>query len=110
LLTRPVHEDPEDQADSRIAELENENAALQRKLEALERELQCRSPSKKQKVGRLDAFDKAMDGKENTAGVLLLKEFDLNAAAAPVGKSPRKGMRSLTARNQWAEEPALGSP
>jgi hypothetical protein len=45
-----IHEDPEPSNDERVSELEAENESLKRKLEALERELHCKSPTKKQRV------------------------------------------------------------
>lgn len=52
ILTRgiQIHEDPEPTAEERVGELEGENEALKRKVDALERELLGRSPTKKQRV------------------------------------------------------------
>jgi hypothetical protein len=52
ILTRGIniHEDPEPTEDERMRELEDENEALRRKVEMLEREQQLRSPVKKQRV------------------------------------------------------------
>lgn len=43
-----VHEDPPPTPTAQIHDLESENAALHRKVQALEREFQCRSPTKSQ--------------------------------------------------------------
>ncbi|OCK83362.1 kinesin [Lepidopterella palustris CBS 459.81] len=45
-----VYEDPAPSESERVEELERENEALKRKVELLEREVQCKSPVKKQRV------------------------------------------------------------
>ena len=47
-----VHEDPVDQ-NAYITELETENEALRQRLEGLERELQCRSPTESRQKPRI---------------------------------------------------------
>lgn len=90
--------------DTRTAELENENEALRRKLEALERELQCRSPTKSPRKPQLSS-----PSKEYRSGALETALFKLNSLSLtnPVkykpqspGRTPGKKMRKLTAR-KW---------
>ncbi|KAF2761080.1 P-loop containing nucleoside triphosphate hydrolase protein [Pseudovirgaria hyperparasitica] len=59
LLTQNVkiHEDAAPSVDERVRELENENDVLRRKLENLEREMQQRSPTKKQRVLKAKKFE-----------------------------------------------------
>ena len=80
-----------------IAELEEENTALRRKLAALEQEIQCRSPTKAQKSKPLFML---VDVDEHTKNDLRqFKEINLNRNAQPV-KSPGKKIRKLTPRTQ----------
>ena len=98
-----VHEDPIEQ-DARTTELENENEALRRKLEALERELQCRSPSKSH--GRSQLSSPSTDYGSDVLGTAMLKlnGMSLRDATEPrrqsPGKTPGKKMRKLTTR-KW---------
>ena len=98
-----VHEDPIEQ-DARTTELENENEALRRKLEALERELQCRSPSKSQGKSQLSSPSK--DNGSDVLGTAMLKlnGMSLTDVIEPrtqsPGKTPGKKMRKLTTR-KW---------
>ena len=98
-----VHEDAID-SDTRTTELEKENEALRGKLEALERELHCRSPTKSPRKPQLSS-----PGKEYGTGVLGTALFKLNgisltdaAECKPQSpsKTPGKKMRKLTAR-KW---------
>ncbi|KAI9757916.1 MAG: hypothetical protein M4579_003252 [Chaenotheca gracillima] len=52
ILTRSIqiYEDPQNAGNAHVEELENENDSLRRKLAILERELQGRSPTKKNKI------------------------------------------------------------
>jgi hypothetical protein len=50
LTSLPVHEDPVSSGPERVAELEDENDSLRRKLAQLERELNSRSPTKPKKT------------------------------------------------------------
>ena len=98
-----VHEDPIEQ-DARTTELENENEALRRKLEALERELQCRSPSKS--YGKSQLSSPSKDHGSDVLGTTMLKlnGMSLRDASEPSrqspGKTPGKKMRKLTTR-KW---------
>ena len=90
--------------DTRTAELENENEALRRRLEALERELQCRSPTKSPRKPRLSS-----PSKDYGPGALGTALFKLNAMSLTdaaeckpqsPGKTPGKKIRKLTAK-KW---------
>ncbi|KAI9874064.1 MAG: hypothetical protein M1830_010229 [Pleopsidium flavum] len=98
ILTRgiQIHEDPEPTADERVIELEDENAALRRKVQALERELQGRSPTKKSKRFVHAAMSADHSDVENAV-------FKLNGMSLddkPVKKTPRTKQRKLTTR-KW---------
>lgn len=112
-----VHEDPVDYS-ARTTELENENTALRQKLESLERELQCRSPTKsiksakKPKVPSLNLTNVRLAAggahRDDSLGIAMskLNSMNLNDPAGakflekrPV-KTPEKMMRKLTAR-KW---------
>ncbi|KAL2043995.1 hypothetical protein N7G274_003516 [Stereocaulon virgatum] len=105
-----IHEDPIDQT-AYTAELETENETLRCKLEALERELQCRSPTKspkKAKVPSLNLSDiRVAAGSDSGNGTLAsafqkLNGLDLTepAECRSLGKTPGKKIRKLTAR-RW---------
>lgn len=90
--------------DTRTAELENENEALRRRLEGLERELQCRSPTRSPRKSQLSSPSKNFG-----AGALETTLFKLNGMSLTdpaeykpqsPGKTPGKKMRKLTAR-KW---------
>ncbi|KAL9077420.1 MAG: hypothetical protein Q9161_000265 [Pseudevernia consocians] len=98
-----IHEDAID-SDTRTTELEKENETLRGKLEALERELHCRSPTKSPRKPQL-----SNPGKEYGSGALGTALFKLNgmsltdaAECKPQSpcKTPGKKMRKLTAR-KW---------
>ncbi|MCJ1250956.1 hypothetical protein MMC30_008185 [Trapelia coarctata] len=94
-----VHEDHPEETDHRIAELEDQNAALHRKLAALERELHCRSPTKAQKVTPLRTSGMENAGME--VDILQLKNLDLSENGdLPPAKSPGRKIRKLTPRTQ----------
>ncbi|MCJ1402636.1 hypothetical protein MMC11_005856 [Xylographa trunciseda] len=90
-----VHEDHSDNTDQRVSELEEENTVLLRKLAALERELQCRSPTKAHRIksSHVVSNNFEMDDGE----VLRVKQTDLNQTVPPV-KTPGRKIRKLTPR------------
>lgn len=100
---RIVHEDPID-PDTRNTELEHENEALRRKLEALECELQCRSPTRSPKKPQLSSPSK--DYGPSALGTALFKVNGMSLTDAAEckpqspGRTPGKKMRKLTAR-KW---------
>lgn len=111
---RTVHEDAGDRH-AYITELETENEALRRKFEALERELQCRSPTKSRQKPRIPSLALAdirlaagSDSGIEALGSALSKLNGLGltdpAEARSPGKTPGKtpGMkvRKLTTR-KW---------
>ncbi|KAL2008360.1 hypothetical protein VTN00DRAFT_8342 [Thermoascus crustaceus] len=109
LLSREVrvYEDPEPSADERIEDLERENDQLRSKIAALERELNCRSPTKKPKAkkdttaSRDSSLDHGTLGRESDIDSALrsmdyLKLADANAAPKP----PVKKQRKMTTR-KW---------
>jgi hypothetical protein len=109
-LIQTVHEDPIDQT-AYTAELETENETLRCKLEALERELQCRSPTKspkKAKVPSLNLSDIRVAAGSDSGNEALACAFQkLNglgltepAECRSPGKTPGKKIRKLTAR-RW---------
>lgn len=90
--------------DTRTAELENENEALRRKLEALERELQCRSPTRLPKKPQLSSPSEKYGAGALGTALLKLNGMSLTDPAEhksqSPGKTPGKKMRKLTAR-KW---------
>ncbi|KAL9100134.1 MAG: hypothetical protein Q9187_009400 [Circinaria calcarea] len=120
-----VHEDTSEAqpaATTRIAELEDENAILHRKVAALEHEMQCRSPTKTRRPK--SSQPKILEAAAELPGestlqndfVQQLREVDLNEtmermekAMAPA-KTPRK-VRKLTAKRMGyaAEEEGWSS-
>ena len=88
-------------------ELETENESLRRKLEALERELQCRSPTKspkKAKVPSLDLSDIRVAAGSGSGNETLASAFQklngLSLTDVAEGRSLGKKIRKLTAR-KW---------
>ena len=85
-------------------ELENENEALRRRLDNLERELQCRSPTKSPRKAQVSSGRK--DYGASALGTALFKLNGMSLTDAVDGKqqSPSKTagkkMRKLTAR-KW---------
>ena len=107
---RAVHEDPLDHK-TQLSELENENKILRRRLETLERERQCRSPTKspkKPKIPSLNLTDvrlAAGDADRNDSfgtAVSKLNTLTLNGPteSKSPAKTPGKKIRKLTAR-KW---------
>ncbi|KAI4110777.1 MAG: hypothetical protein LQ339_001053 [Xanthoria mediterranea] len=106
ILTKgiQIYEDPEDRVD-RVTELEGENEQLRRRLDALEREINSRSPSPSmRKPAPFTTPRKTLSSGEDEVGTTL---FKLNAMSltpkepkmSPAGKkTPR--IRKLTAR-KW---------
>ena len=100
-----VHEDPVDHS-SHVLELEAENEALRWRLDTLERELNSRSPTKaSRKAPHLTARSRTLNADDEDCGTTL---FQLNAmkfspqrsVGSPIGKTPGKKTRKLTAR-KW---------
>ncbi|KAL8855726.1 MAG: hypothetical protein Q9178_007647 [Gyalolechia marmorata] len=105
ILTKgiQIYEDPEDRID-RVTELESQNEQLRRRLDALEREITSRSPSRSaKKAPQLRTPRKTLSSGDDELGTTL---FKLNVMSltpkepkmSPVGKKTAK-MRKLTARN-----------
>lgn len=104
MLTCVVYEDPEDRVD-RVTELESENEQLRRRLDALEREINSRSPTRSsKKPQQFTTPRKTLSSGDDELGTTL---FKLNAMSltpkepkmSPVGKKTPK-IRKLTAR-KW---------
>ncbi|MCJ1394774.1 hypothetical protein MMC18_007654 [Xylographa bjoerkii] len=105
-----VHEDHSNDTDQRVSELEEENAVLLRKLAALERELQCRSPTKAHKVNSSHFLSNSSEIDDGE--VLRVKQTDLNQTV-PSMKTPGRKIRKLTPRTPaFADENSdlLSSP
>ena len=118
-----VHEDP---PSARMTELEDENAALYRKIAALEREILSRSPTKPmkptplQEIHLLDDDPFGIDDKENGGSILKLETLKLVDRAETQAqqdprqpksqKTPGKKMRKLTPRTNvgLGDEELLG--
>ena len=98
-----VYEDPIE-PDARIAELERANEILCRKLDALERELQCRSPTKSPTKAQLSSPSKDYGFDALGTAVFKLNGMSLTDGAESKrqspGKTPGKKMRKLTTR-KW---------
>lgn len=111
LILASVHEDP---PSTRIVDLEDENAALHRRIAALEREILGRSPTKPmkptplQEIHLIDDDPFGIEDKENEGSIMRLASLKLmdNAAAESkqetrqpkTQKMPGKKMRKLTPR------------
>ncbi|KAL8851183.1 MAG: hypothetical protein Q9221_003903 [Calogaya cf. arnoldii] len=106
ILTKgiQIYEDPEARVD-RVAELESENEQLRRRLDALEREINSRSPTRSsKKPPQLTTPRKGLSSGDDELGTTL---FKLNAMSltpkepkmSPAGKKTPK-IRKLTAR-KW---------
>jgi len=98
LILQTVNKDPKDPSD-RISELENENDALRRRLDALEREMQSCSPTKSAKKPQMEyRFDL---GAENGAtGATLYEKLNGVSWKEKRVMTPGKKIRKLTAR-KW---------
>ncbi|KAL8696036.1 MAG: hypothetical protein Q9201_007853 [Fulgogasparrea decipioides] len=100
-----IYEDPVDHSD-RVTELEAENGRLRRRLEALEREMNSRSPTRSsKKPPQLTTPSKPSSIGENDFGTTLFKLNMLNLSPkepkmTPAGTIPGKKVRKLTAR-KW---------
>ena len=85
-------------------ELEYENEDLRRKLEALEHELQCRSPTKAPRKAQLSSPSKEYGSGALETALLKLNGMSLTDAAEckpqSPGKTAGKKMRKLTTR-KW---------
>ncbi|KAA6415775.1 MAG: kinesin family [Lasallia pustulata] len=92
-----IHEDPGPHPDDHIADLESQNEALRRKLDAMERELQCRSPTKSKPRNPSGI---AMDSSDAENVGFRLVGLSLESRAPGVAKTPRVKGRKLTAR-KW---------
>ena len=110
MLIEIVYEDPSDQ-ETYTSTLENENQSLRSRVEALERELLCRSPTKSPKKTKVPSLD--FNVVRNAAGNGSMPEFqettipdlDVLSLSNPKNtqspaKKPGKKMRTLTAR-KW---------
>ena len=90
--------------DTHVTELKYENEALHRKLEALERELQCRSPTRSPKKPQLSSPSKEYGPSALGTALFKLNGMSLTDAAESKpqspGKTAGKKMRKLTAR-KW---------
>ncbi|KAL4765406.1 kinesin family protein [Aspergillus foveolatus] len=102
-----IHEDPQPSSDERVEELEFENDRLRSKIAALERELNCRSPSKKSssKNAALETSRNAnILGRESDIEVALRKMDQLKLAdsmfKSPTVNSPGKKQRKMATR-KW---------
>lgn len=109
-----VHEDPVDQ-NTYITELETENEALRQRLEGLERELQCRSPTESRQKPRIPSLALADirvaagsgSGIEALGSALsklnglgLTDPAEARSPEKTPGKTPGKKVRKLTTR-KW---------
>ncbi|KAB8259185.1 P-loop containing nucleoside triphosphate hydrolase protein [Aspergillus pseudonomiae] len=109
LLSRgfQVHTDPEPSKDEKVEELEFEIDQLRSKVTSLERELMCRSPTKKSKskntlepsrnsniLGRESDIDMALQRMDQ------LKLADSMFSPAPPANSPGKRLRKMATR-KW---------
>lgn len=93
-----VHEDPIVPSD-RVSELENENDALRRRLDALEHEMHSRSPTRLAKKPQLDSSPGA--GAENgVCGTTLYERLNGLSLKGTRTVTPEKKIRKLTAR-KW---------
>ncbi|KAL4992572.1 P-loop containing nucleoside triphosphate hydrolase protein [Aspergillus falconensis] len=109
LLSRgfQIHEDSQPYSDGRVEDLEFENDQLRSKIVALERELNCRSPSKKSK-SKKTALETSRNtnilGRESDIEVALRKMDQLKLADSmfkgPAINSPGKKQRKMATR-KW---------
>lgn len=95
--TLAVHEDPTPSTDDRISELESENESLRRKFDTMERELQCRSPTKTKKHG---SSGLAMESGDVENMGFKLNGLSLEPRTPAAAMTPRGKVRKLTAR-KW---------
>ncbi|KAL3496869.1 P-loop containing nucleoside triphosphate hydrolase protein [Aspergillus germanicus] len=102
-----IHQDPEPSSDERVEELEFENDQLRSRITSLERELTCRSPTKKSK-SKTTALEPSRNanllGRESDIEVALRKMDQLKLADSmfrnPSVDSPGKKQRKMATR-KW---------
>ncbi|KAL3455291.1 P-loop containing nucleoside triphosphate hydrolase protein [Aspergillus heterothallicus] len=102
-----IHQDPEPSSDERVEELEFENDQLRSRIASLERELTCRSPTKKSK-SKNAALEPSRNanilGRESDIEVALRKMDQLKLAdsmfKSPSVDSPGKKQRKMATR-KW---------
>ena len=99
-LRSTVHEDAPETNNARINELENRNAALQRKVAALEREMQCRSPTKPSRTKPLVAH--GIENQELEATTLQMKDTNVHESVN-VTKTLGNRIENLTPRD-WLQD------
>ncbi|KAL4921921.1 P-loop containing nucleoside triphosphate hydrolase protein [Aspergillus aurantiobrunneus] len=109
LLSRgfQIHEEPQPSSDERVEELEFENDQLRSKITSLERELNCRSPSKKSKSKKTTlqtSRNANILGRESDIEVALRKMDQLKLADSmfngSTADSPGKKQRKMATR-KW---------
>ena len=93
-----VHEDPTGPSD-RVSELENENNALRRRLDALERDMQSRSPTKSAKKPQPD-YGLGLGAENGASGTTLFEKLNSTSLKEKRVMTPGKKIRKLTAR-KW---------
>lgn len=98
LKLQTVHEDPWGTSD-RISELENENDALRRRLDTMEREVQSRSPTKSAKKPQPD-YDLGLGPENGVTGTTLYEKLNGMSFKEKRVMTPGKKIRKLTAR-KW---------
>ncbi|GES61896.1 kinesin family protein [Aspergillus terreus] len=107
LLSRgfQIHEDPEPSRDERIEDLEFENEQLRSKIAALERELMCRSPTKKSKSKNTLEPSRSSNilGRESDIEVALRKMDQLKLAESLSSPSPvpSPGKKKKMTTRKW---------
>ncbi|KAG2419701.1 hypothetical protein HFD88_004497 [Aspergillus terreus] len=107
LLSRgfEIHEDPEPSRDERIEDLEFENDQLRSKIAALERELMCRSPTKKSKSKNTlePSRNSNILGRESDIEVALRKMDQLKLAESLSSPSPvpSPGKKKKMTTRKW---------
>lgn len=92
----------EDQIDSsaNLSELEIENESLRRQLEALQREMQSRSPTRSAKKAQLQALAPVSDNSAYSGPSLYEKLHGLSLKEKKEVRTPGKKFRKFTAR-KW---------
>lgn len=95
-----VHQDPSPTAEERERDLEDENAALRRKVLALERELQSRSPTKKTRTKTKPFNSSALSLENSDVENTVFQLNGMSLDEKPVAKTPKPRQRKLTTR-KW---------
>jgi len=98
LRLQTVHEDPRGPSD-RISELESENAALRRRLDTIEREMQSASPTKSAKKPQPD-HGFSLGAENGVTGTTLYEKLNGMSLKEKRIMTPGKKIRKLTAR-KW---------